>query len=93
MDKAEYIELCDLARIEIESDKIDENVESINKVEHFIKMLDKLDLEGVEPAIRLDESFMTLREDDTIEGLDKKEIMQNAPEENYGYFALRNMME
>lgn len=93
MDKNNFLELCDLSCIYIEPENASDYVENLNVVESYINMLDELDLDGVDITIWSENAQMVLREDVPTESFNKEEILQNAPKEAYGYFALDNIME
>lgn len=93
MDKDMIMNLAELSRVELSYDEFDEYVNQLNEIVNYINMLDKLDLEGVEPGIWVEDGLMELREDISCESLTKAEILANAPEQEYGYFKLKKIVE
>lgn len=75
----------------------EEEIESFTKkVDSFVKFVDKLnelDLENVEATYGVNTHIQKFREDIVEDGLSQKEVLQNASQEQYGYFKILKVME
>ena len=85
--------IAHLARLEFEG----EAKESIRKdMETIISFMDKLsevDTENVEPLIFMNESYNTLREDNSIVSISQQEALKNAPEKASDYFRIPKVLD
>lgn len=93
MNREEIMQLAELSRIDLNLKDFDSFQKSFNNVINYINTLDELDLQGVEPTIWMESTPMILREDVASVGLNKEEILSNAPEQEYGYFKLRKTVD
>lgn len=85
--------IAHLARLEFEG----EAKESIRKdMETIISFMDKLsevDTENVEPLIFMNESYNTLREDNSIVSISQQEALKNAPKKDSDYFRIPKVLD
>ena len=58
-----------------------------------VKGLDMVNTEGIKPLYFLNSANKSLREDVAGDSLDREEVLKNAPEEEYGYFKLKKVMD
>ena len=93
MTKEELQEHSELSRIALSEEETEMMLKKITDVERYVNMLNTPEMTGVAPTIYLEDDPMTLREDIPQESETKKDTLMNAPQEDYGYFALENMME
>ncbi|GFN36967.1 Asp-tRNA(Asn)/Glu-tRNA(Gln) amidotransferase subunit GatC [Tepidimicrobium xylanilyticum] len=93
ISKEEILQTADLCKLKLSDEEIEIFGAMFSNVLKQIKELDKVDTEGVEPLIFLDLEEKPLKEDVPGDNFDRKELLKNAPEEEYGYFKLKKVMD
>lgn len=93
ISKEEIKQVSDLCMLSFTDDEIDELRKEMERILENINIISELDLEGVEPTYFVNDRVQKLREDVVLESMDKEEALENAPQEQYGYFKLINVME
>ena len=82
-----------LSRLKIEDDKVEATKREFNKILAWIDELNKADTDNVEPLISVNDIKLYMRSDEVTQGNQAKEILQNAPSSEYGYFAVPKVVE
>ncbi|MBR1399708.1 MAG: Asp-tRNA(Asn)/Glu-tRNA(Gln) amidotransferase subunit GatC [Alphaproteobacteria bacterium] len=82
-----------LSRLRVEDEKIESAKDEFNKILQWIDELNELNTDNVEPLISVNEQTLRLREDEITAGNNKDEILQNAPMEEFDYFAVPKVVE
>lgn len=88
ISEAELRKLCKLARLNPEKENLGELAHHFEKMLSHMDELRALDLENVEPLIRLDEIEGHLRPDQVASSLDYEQTFANAPQEEFNHFAI-----
>lgn len=88
INKQQIRELAELCCLEFSDEEIDEFGESLNEIVDYMAKLKELDLSGVEPMTRVDESQRPLRPDEVGKGLPKEQTFKNAPAVKIGHFSV-----
>ncbi len=83
-------EMCKLKFTEDEAKKI---IEEFTEIINCVDKLGEVNTENVSPTYFINYNMQLLREDVVEEGLSKEDALRNAPEEQYGYFKLLNVMD
>lgn len=83
----------DLCKIQLDEKEQDDFIESFTRSLNHLDIIKEVDLDKVEPTFFVNNYKNPLREDKVGESLPLEEVIRNAPEEKYGYFKLRNVME
>ena len=91
MKKEEIIRIADLARIELDKNKIDEFTEEFNKILEYFKKLSEVNTDGISPFEFKDEN--TVGEDNVVDFKDGQKILENAPARQDDYFKVRKVIE
>lgn len=82
-----------LSRLRVEDEKIESAKDEFNNILQWIDELNELNTDNVEPLISVNEQTLRLREDEITAGNNKDEILQNAPMEEFDYFAVPKVVE
>ena len=81
-----------LAQIEIKEEK--ELIASqINNVINWVEKLKEVDTQNVEPMINVHENSLILNNDEISDGNIADDVLKNAPQALYGYFAVPKVIE
>ena len=80
--------LAKLSRLEFSEEEQEDLIGDLNEIVNYMEKLKELDLENVEPMMRVDESLRPMREDDPKSGLTKEQAFQNAPSINLDHFSI-----
>ncbi|WP_353093230.1 Asp-tRNA(Asn)/Glu-tRNA(Gln) amidotransferase subunit GatC [Tissierella praeacuta] len=93
--KEQVEHIANLARLKFSEEEIDEFTNKFAEVLEYIETLNEVDTENVEPTYQVNNHIQVLREDivEEGEGLTREEVLQNAIEEQYGYFKLLRIVE
>lgn len=75
-----------LSRLELTDDDKKDYTKSLNAILDYMDMLNKLDTSEVEPTAHVLPLKNVFREDKLEAGLDKKQALSNAPQEETGTF-------
>lgn len=82
--------LCKLKFTEEEKDKL---VKGFKEILEYVEILNKVDTENVESTVGVNDHTQRLREDMVLTSLTREEVLQNAVEDQYGYFKLLRIVE
>lgn len=93
VSKEEILEVAEMCKLKLSDEEVDIFMGMFSNVLEQIKGLDEVNTEEIEPLYFINIREKALREDIVGESLDRKEALKNAPEEEYGYFKLKNVMD
>lgn len=93
IDKETVKRVAFLSRLRIEDDKVEATEKEFNKILGWIEQLNEVDTDSVEPLVSVNESNLTCREDVVNDGEKSKEILANAPMQEFGYFVVPKVVE
>ena len=94
MTSKEQIEhMAEICKLKFSEEEVEEFTEKFSGIVKYVEKINELDLEGVEPTYGVNTHIQIFREDVVEEGLSKEEILQNAPEKQYGYFKILKIVE
>lgn len=82
-----------LARIKVEQDKLEETQQEFNKILAWVEELGEVNTDNVEPLVSVNNESLTLRKDEISAGHKAKEILANAPAQEFGYFVVPKVVE
>ena len=85
--------IAELCKLKFNDGELESFIHEFTEILNYVDQLKEVDTDGVEPTYFVNSNFQPLREDRAEEGLAKEEAIKNAPEEQYGYFKLLNVME
>ncbi len=84
--------LSDLAKLEFNSSDREKIKSDLNNILHFVEKLQKVDTEGVEPLIYMNEDVNVLRDDISKKTITKEEALKNAPQKDSDYFKVPTVL-
>ena len=82
-----------LARLKIEDSKVESTKDEFNKILAWVEQLSKVNTDNVEPLVSVNDTKLPQREDVVTDGHLKTEVLQNAPQQEFGYFAVPKVVE
>ncbi len=82
-----------LARLELTDDEKQKFTEQLDNILDYFNQLDELDTTGVEPLSHPIPIFNVIREDSPTEFNEREIVLNNAPEEEDGYFRVPKISE
>ncbi len=82
-----------LAKLKVDEDKVEATKDEFNKILKWIEQLNEVETQGVEPLVSVNEEHLVCREDEVTDGNIKDKILANAPESEFGYFAVPKVVE
>jgi aspartyl-tRNA(Asn)/glutamyl-tRNA(Gln) amidotransferase subunit C len=82
-----------LARIEIAPDKIDEMAKQVGNIINWVDKLNEVNTDNVEPLTNVNNMVLRLNEDKVSEGNIAEDVLKNAPNSKYGYFAVPKVID
>ena len=93
ISKEEIKKVADLCRLSFTEDEVDGLRDEMLKILENIDVISEVDTENIEATYFVNDRIQRLREDKVEESMAKEKVLKNAPEEQYGYFKLKNIME
>ncbi len=82
-----------LARLELTDDEKQKFTEQLDNILDYFNQLNELDTTGVEPLSHPIPIYNVMREDSPTEFKEREMILNNAPEEEDGYFRVPKISE
>ena len=93
IDKDTVIKISKLSRIHVKEEEIKSLSKDLSNIINWIKQLDELDTNDVEPLSGVNIDTLPLRKDEVTEDKNTENILQNAPEANSGFFVVPKVVE
>ena len=85
--------VADLARLELTPDECERFSEQLNKVIDFVKQLEKLETDSIEPMAHASPVFDIMRDDVYRPGFGSENALLNAPMANKNQFKVTRVVE
>jgi len=82
-----------LSRISVEDEKAKKLVGDMNAIFDFIKKLNELNTDNVEPLTSVVETTLKLRVDEVKSGNIREDVLKNSPDENEDFFVVPRVVE
>ena len=93
IDKAAAARVAKLARIRVETERLESLAEEFNAILEFVDQLKEVDIKNVEPMTSVTPHQLQRREDVVLEGDQQERILLNAPKTREGFFAVPKVIE
>ena len=93
IDKDTVIKISKLSRIYVKEEEIKSLSKDLSHIINWIKQLDELDTNDVEPLSGVNIDTLHLRKDEVTEDKNTENILQNAPETKSGFFVVPKVVE
>jgi aspartyl-tRNA(Asn)/glutamyl-tRNA(Gln) amidotransferase subunit C len=82
-----------LSRISVDDEKAKKLVGDMNSIFDFIKKLNELNTDNVEPLTSVAETTLKLRVDEVKSGNIREQVLKNSPDENEDFFVVPRVVE
>ena len=93
IDEAEVRRIAKLARLKLSEEEVRLFAGQLAKILDYVKQIESLDTEGIEPLAHALPVTDVLREDEPQEGLSKEQALSNAPETQQGFFRVPPVLD
>lgn len=93
IDRETVRRIAFLSRLKIDDDKIKDTEDEFNKILNWVEQLSEVNTDGVEPLVSVNDTNLTLRQDEVTEGNQAEAVLKNAPQAQYGYFTVPKVVE
>jgi len=84
--KEEVQSVAELARLELDEDKLDEFARQMDSILEYVHKLEEVDTSAVEPMYTPVDNVTVLREDREEKEYTRDQILENAPEDDGRFF-------
>lgn len=91
--KEEIRNIALLSRLEVTDEVMEKTDRSLNNILDYVAELNELELDDVEPMVHAVPLYNVVRKDEVKPSLERKLALQNAPEENDGYFKVPRVIQ
>lgn len=85
--------LARLARLHLDQDEVRTFQAQLGQVVEYVRQIDELDLDGIEPTSHASAVTNVFREDNVRQGLDPDRALSNAPAQSNGQFRVPRIVE
>ena len=93
VDKATVTRIANLARIAIDEKKLAPMTDELNNILNWVEQLSEVDTENVPPMTSAVDTSLRWREDEVTDGEIPEKVLKNAPDSQYGFFAVPKVIE
>lgn len=93
VSKDQIRRMGELSKLKFSTSELDEFTEKFCNIVEYVGKINKLELDEVEPTYGINMHTQKFREDDVRKGISKEQVLENAPEEQYGYFKILKIVE
>lgn len=83
-EEVEHVAL--LARMQLSEEEVELYTEQLNSILGYAEMIQKLDTDQVIPTAHAVQLVNVLREDDVTPSMSQAKVLQNAPDQEDGFF-------
>lgn len=93
VDRATVLKVATLARLRLPEERVEPMVEELNGILNWVEQLAAVDTDGVEPMTSVVSHRLHWREDRVTDGDKRDAILSNAPDAEFGFFAVPKVIE
>ena len=93
VDRDEVLKIAALAKLHLSEEEVSLYTDQMNEILEYMKQLDELDTEDVEPLSHVLDQINMTRPDEEKTSLSRDEALQNAPETDGEYFIVPNVIK
>ncbi len=91
--KEDIKKIAYLARIEVLPENREELAKQITSITSWVQTLDEVNTDNVEPIINVHDTILRLNPDEISDGNIAEDVLKNAKNAKYGYFAVPKVIE
>jgi aspartyl-tRNA(Asn)/glutamyl-tRNA(Gln) amidotransferase subunit C len=93
LTRDDVLKLARLARLELTEDEIEAYRTQLSAVLDYVAQLQQVDIEGLEPTTQVTGLTNVMRDDELLDyGIDPKELLQLAPQNEDGHIKVKRMI-
>jgi aspartyl-tRNA(Asn)/glutamyl-tRNA(Gln) amidotransferase subunit C len=93
IDKATVAKIARLARIRIDDDKLEPLAGELNNLLHWVEQLSEVNTDDIQPMSSVVDAKLRWRQDAVTDGDKQESVLKNAPNAEYGFFAVPKVIE
>ena len=93
VDRDTVVKVAHLACLEVAEEKLEPLTDELNNILEWIETLSEVDTGAVEPMTSVVETDLHWRRDEVTDGNCADEALANAPESQYGFYAVPKVLE
>ena len=93
VDRDEVLKIAVLAKLHLSEEQVSLYTDQINEILEYMKQLNELDTEDMEPLSHVLDQINMTRPDEEKASLSRDEALRNAPETDGEYFIVPNVIE
>ena len=93
VDAATVKRIAHLARIKLTEEEVAPLTSELNQILGWIEQLGEVDTDGVEPMTAVIPNVLRWREDVVTDGGIQDKVLANAPQAEFGFFAVPKVIE
>lgn len=89
----DVLKIAKLARIRLTPEEVPHYAGEINGILKWIEQLSEVNTDGVAPLASVSDQTLPWRKDEVTDGNIQQQVLKNAPNANYGCFAVPKVIE
>lgn len=93
IDNETVKKIAALSKLRVDDSKLEETKQEFNKILAWVNELNEVDTTDVEPLVSVYDEPHKLRDDVVTAGKNSKEVLKNAPAQEFGYFVVPKVVE
>ena len=93
VDKETVAKIAHLARIKVTDERLAPMTDELNNILKWIEQLDEVETDGVPPMTSAVETTLHWRLDEVTDGNKAGDVLKNAPDAEYGFYAVPKVIE
>ncbi len=93
IDKATVAKIARLARIKIEDEKLEPLAGELNNILGWVEQLGEVNTDDIQPMSSVVDAKLRWRQDEVNDGDKADSVLKNAPDAEYGFFAVPKVIE
>lgn len=93
VDTKDVAKIAHLARIRVDQAKLEPMTAELNNILDWIGQLNEVDTDGVEPMTSAVQTELRWRDDKVDDGGKQGDVLANAPDARFGFYAVPKVIE
>ena len=88
VSKEEILHIAKLANLNLKEEEVNSYMDNLEEILNYANVVNKAPIEGLEENIGVNETYNVFRKDEVVQGLQRDELLQNAPDSQDGMFKI-----
>ncbi|MBO5479273.1 MAG: Asp-tRNA(Asn)/Glu-tRNA(Gln) amidotransferase subunit GatC [Clostridia bacterium] len=88
VSKEEILHIAKLANLNLKEEEVNTYMGHLEEILNFANVVNEAPIEGLEESIGVNEAYNVFRRDEIVQGLQREELLQNAPDSQEGMFKI-----